>query len=101
MAVARRWQWWLKLDGGKLMPLVSLATSNDDVKLIGSACNESCHVWTKIETGKSITLVAGFFARFGFFSSFAALQFLYLGSNSRKFYNQFLYVVYASSFGVT
>uniref|UniRef100_A0A0D9ZRF6 Uncharacterized protein n=1 Tax=Oryza glumipatula TaxID=40148 RepID=A0A0D9ZRF6_9ORYZ len=50
MAVARRWQWWLKLDGGKLMPLVSLATSNDDVKLIGSACNESCHVWMKIET---------------------------------------------------
>uniref|UniRef100_A0A0E0I9K7 DUF6598 domain-containing protein n=1 Tax=Oryza nivara TaxID=4536 RepID=A0A0E0I9K7_ORYNI len=50
MAVAQRWQWWLKLDGGKLMPLVSLATSNDDVKLIGSACNESCHVWMKIET---------------------------------------------------
>lgn len=52
--------------GGKLMPLVSPARSDDSAKPIGSVCDESCYVQPKIRTGETVIPVAGFLLDLGF-----------------------------------
>lgn len=80
------------------MSLVSLARSDARPKSIESACDESCHVWLKIETDETMIQAAEILLDLGFFFFH---KLLYLGSNSRKFCNQPLYVVYASSRSIT
>lgn len=50
------------------MSLVSLARSDARPKSIESACDESCHVWLKIETDETMIQVAEILLDLGFFS---------------------------------